>query len=123
MHLPDGSPDPRVQVAIAESRTIRFLQQLTGSGHHPGDTLVVDLDLSAGHLPAGARLRVGGAMVEVSDVENDGCAKFAKHYGDDVLAWIRAAENRDRRLRGLFARVIEGGTVRDGDPIAVIPDR
>lgn len=117
MHLPDGSPDPRVQVAIAHAPTIALLQQLTENPGHPGDTLLVDLDLSVANLPAGTRLRVGTAVVEVSDVENDGCAKFAARHGADVLAWIRAPENRARRLRGLFARVIAAGFVAPGDTI------
>lgn len=119
-HLPDGSPDPRVQVAVAHGPTIALIQQLTGSTQHPGDTLLVDLDLSMDNLPAGARVRVGTAVLEVSDVENDACAKFAARHGADLLAWIRAPENRARRLRGLFARVVTPGLVRAGDSIEVI---
>ena len=85
-----------------------------------GDTLIVDLDLSTQHLPAGVRVQVGEAVVEISDVENDACAKFAQHYGADVFQWIRAGGNREKRLRGLFARVISGGWVRDGDAVRVV---
>ena len=119
-HLPDGSPDPRVQVAIAHAPTIALIQQLTGDAGHPGDTLLVDLDLGVAHLPLGTRLRVGTAEIEVSDVENDGCAKFAVRHGADVLAWIRDPLNRPRRLRGLFARIVHGGQVRAGDAIEVV---
>lgn len=117
MHLPDGRPDPRVQVAIADQRLISFVQELTSCTRHPGDTFLVDLDLSEEALPAGARLAVGSAEVVVSDVENDACAKFALHHGADVLAWIRAPHNRALRLRGLFARVHRAGAVRRGDPV------
>lgn len=120
MHLADGSPDPRVQVAVASSRMMDFLTSLTGCDHHPGDTLIVDLDLSADNLPVGTCLAVGSAVIEVSDVENDGCAKFAAHYGDDVFDWIRAEANRAKRLRGLFARVVTGGVVSNGDEIRVV---
>lgn len=116
-YLPDGRPDPRVQVAIANATTIAWLQELTGNPHHPGDTLLVDFDLAATHLPSGSLLCVGSAVVEVSDVENDACAKFAKQFGSDVFAWIRAEENRAKRWRGLFARVVQGGVVRVGDSI------
>jgi hypothetical protein len=115
MHLPDGSPDPRVQVAVMNSQTLEFLQNLTGCTHHPGDTLLVDLDLSAEALPSGNRVRIGAAVLEISDVENDACAKFAKHYGDDVFQWIRAPANRTKRHRGLFACVVLGGHIRAGD--------
>jgi hypothetical protein len=120
MHLADGSPDPRVQVAMASSRMMNFLTSLTGCDHHPGDTLIVDLDLSVENLPVGTCLAVGSAVIEVSDVENDGCAKFAAHYGDDVFDWIRAEANRAKRLRGLFARVVEVGTVKSGDTVRVV---
>lgn len=120
MHLADGRPDPRVQVAVAHAATIEALQELSGDRTHPGDTLLVDLDLSAGNLPIGTRLAVGTAVLEVSDVENDACAKFAARHGHDILAWIRARENRLRRLRGVFARVVRAGVVRRGDEIRVL---
>ncbi len=118
MYLPDGRPDPRVQVAMCNTRIIGLIQRLTGVAHHPGDTLMAALDLSEATLPVGSRLRVGGAVIEVSDVENDACAKFARRFGADILEWIRLSQNRTRRLRGLFARVVEGGPVRVGDRIA-----
>ncbi len=120
MHLPDGSPDPRVQVAVADARALAFIRSVSGCPHHPGDTLIVDLGLGVVDLPTGARLAVGGAVLEVSDVENDACAKFAARHGADVLAWIRAPHNRPLRLRGLFARVREGGRVQPGDAVVVL---
>jgi len=116
-YLPDGRPDPAVQVAVCNSLVLALIQTVTGVRHHPGDTVFTDLDLSVENLPAGTRLQVGPALLEVSEIENDACAKFAKHYGASVLQWIRLPENRPRRLRGLFARVISGGWVRVGDPI------
>lgn len=120
MHLEDGSPDPRVQVAVASGRMMNFLRSLTGCDHHPGDTFIVDLDLSVGNLPVGTRLAAGSAVIEVSDVENDACAKFATHFGSDVFSWIRADTNREKRLRGLFARVVTGGVVRNGDEVRIV---
>jgi len=120
MHLPDGRPDPRVQVAVAHAATIALIQELTGNATHPGDTLLVDLDLSEANLPAGTRLRAGSAVIEVSDVPNDACGKFAARHGADVLAWIRAPGHSAHRLRGLFAQIVEGGIVRPGDAFAVI---
>jgi hypothetical protein len=120
LYLPDGKPDPRVQVAICNSQVLALIQAATGIHHHPGDTVFTDLDLSHKNLPAGSLLRVGLAVVEISDVENDACAKFAAHYGAPVLSWIRLPQNRAFRLRGLFARVISGGLVRVGDPVLKI---
>ena len=117
LYLPDGRPDPRVQVALCNSIVLAMIQTATGVHHHPGDTIFTDLELSAENLPVGSRLQVGQAVLEISDVENDACAKFAAHYGASVFEWIRLPQNRSRRLRGLFARVVSGGTVNLGDPI------
>lgn len=117
LYLPDNQPDPRVQVAVCNARILALIQQVTGVDHHPGDTLFTDLDLSVANLPAGARLRIGEAVLEISDVENDACAKFATHYGPVVFEWIRLARNRPLRLRGLFAKIINHGVVRCGDVV------
>lgn len=117
LYLPDGKPDPRVQLAVCNSCVLAMIQEATGVHHHPGDTVFTDLDLSEQNLATGSRLRIGSAVVEISDVENDACAKFAVHYGAAVLHWIRLPENRPLRLRGLFARVITGGLVRVDDPV------
>jgi MOSC domain-containing protein YiiM len=86
--------------------------------HHPGDTVFTDLDLSARNLPVGSRLQIGAAVLEISDVENDACAKFAAHYGTEVLQWIRLPQNRPLRLRGLFAKIVRGGQIHVGDLVA-----
>jgi hypothetical protein len=118
LYLPDGKPDPRVQVAICNSKILALIQKATGVLHHPGDTIFTDLDLSIQNLPDGARLRVGQAIIEVSDVENDACGKFAAHYGVPVLQWIRLPHNRPFRLRGLYAKIVSGGTVCVDDLIS-----
>ncbi|MFT3781378.1 MAG: hypothetical protein QM790_05120 [Nibricoccus sp.] len=117
MYLPDGKPDPRVQIAICNAQVIAMLQELTETNHHPGDTLFTNLDLSHANLPRGSKLQVGNAIIEISDVENDACMKFAKHHGSVVLDWIRLPQNRPLRLRGAFAKVSVGGKVRIGDVI------
>jgi hypothetical protein len=115
--LPDGRPDPQVQVAVCNSVVLAMIQEATGVHHHPGDTVFTDLELSAENLPVGALIQIGRATLEISAVENDACAKFAAHYGACVLEWIRLPQNRPLRLRGLFARVVVGGVASLGDPI------
>ena len=117
LYLADGRPDPRVQVALCNSLVLAMIQEATGVRHHPGDTVFTDLDLLVENLPVGSRLQVGHAVLEVSDVENDACAKFASHYGAAVFEWIRLPENRPLRLRGLFASIVKGGTARVGDSV------
>ena len=46
-----------------------------------GDQLYVDLDLSEANLPAGARLELGSAVIEITDQPHRGCAKFASRFG------------------------------------------
>jgi MOSC domain-containing protein YiiM len=82
-----------------------------------GDQLYVDLDLRQENLPAGTRLQVGSATLEVSEMPHTGCAKFTARFGSDATRFVNARENRELRLRGLNARVVTPGTVRPGDAI------
>ena len=112
-------PDTEAQVTLIERR----VAELIAGGdrarlHVHGDNFVVDLDLSADALPVGTRLRLGAAVVEITAKPHLGCHKFRARYGDDVLAWVNAKAHRARRLRGVHARVVEGGEVAVGDRIA-----
>jgi hypothetical protein len=85
-----------------------------------GDNLIVDLDLSARNLPVGTRLRVGGALCEVTKKPHTGCKKFGARAGQDALELTKAPELADQRLRGLYVRVVEPGEVGPGDAIEVL---
>ena len=50
-----------------------------------GDNLLVDLDLSASNLPTGSRLRIGSAILEVTEKPHTGCIKFRQRFGQDAL--------------------------------------
>ena len=82
-----------------------------------GDNLIVDLDLGTENLPVGQRLSVGNVLLEVTEVPHPGCKKFLARYGKDAMGYINAAERKDLRLRGVFAKVAEAGTVSVGDTI------
>ena len=80
-----------------------------------------DLDISQTNLPAGTRIALGdpengGAVIEVSDKPHTGCAKFQRHFGAEATGFLNSDVGRELRLRGLNARVVQGGTVRPGDP-------
>ena len=62
-------------------------------------------------LPVGTRLRVGPALLEVTQIGKEchqGCA-IRKITGDCVMP-----------REGIFARVLEGGTVKAGDAVEVL---
>jgi MOSC domain-containing protein YiiM len=82
-----------------------------------GDNLIVDLDLSQANLPAGQKLAIGEAVIQISDQPHTGCGKFAQRFGPDAVRFINAAERRPLRLRGVYARVLEAGTIHTGDAI------
>src|SRR4051812_35891825 len=62
---PDGSAHPGMQLTLMNARAVAAV---AGDREHwplAGDQLYVDLDLSVGNLPPGARLALGSAVVEV----------------------------------------------------------
>ena len=85
--------------------------------HEAGDNILVDFDISVENLPPGSRLRVGEALLEISAAPHTGCSKFAARFGQDALRWTNWRHWRERRLRGVNARVVQGGTVRVGDVV------
>ncbi len=85
-----------------------------------GDNLYVDLDLSTGNLPAGTRLRIGAAVVEVTPHPHNGCSQFNARFGNDALRFVQRPETRSQNYRGVYWRVVEPGAVALGDAIEVI---
>jgi hypothetical protein len=114
---PDGGPDPRAQVTLMGAGVAAAVAGDPTRWALAGDQLYVDLDLSETNLPAGTRLRVGSAVLEVSSKPHTGCAAFASRFGTDALRFVGTPEGRALRLRGMNARVIERGVVRPGDVV------
>jgi MOSC domain-containing protein YiiM len=81
----------------------------------------VDLDLSEANLPAGTRLVIGSAIVEVTDQPHTGCAKFVERFGLDAMKFVNSEIGRELHLRGINARVVQPGTIRVGDTVRRIP--
>ncbi len=78
------------------------------AGTFAENILIEGLELKT--LPIGTRLRVGGALLEVTQIGKE-CHKdcaIRQQIGDCVMP-----------REGIFARVLMGGAVRPGDPVTV----
>jgi hypothetical protein len=115
LRLPDGAPDPDIQVSILPARVLELVWQPGDAAPHPGDTMVADMDMSVANLPPGTLLQAGTATLRVSGVFNDGCVKWKTRYGAAAKDWITAPGHPDLRLRGILCAVVQDGTVRVGD--------
>ena len=113
--LDDGSPDPRIQVAILSPRLRDLVWRDRENTVHPGDTLTADLDFSEANLPAGQLLQAGTAVLRVTDLWNESCAKFKMRYGRVAYDFIRRPEYQSLRLRGLLCAVEQDGLISVGD--------
>jgi len=105
------------QLTVISTRVLAAIEPDRERWPLAGDQLYVDFDLSVGNLPAGTRLAIGSAVIEVSETPHTGCAKFSARFGADALRWINSATGRAHRMRGLNARIVTAGTVRVGDTV------
>ncbi len=116
----DGSPDPRNQVSILPHRVLELVWRDRENVAFPGDTIVADMNMTLDNLPIGTKLQIGSAAVEVSDIWNEGCAKWKVRMGRDAYDWTSAPEHEPLRLRGIYCRIIADGEVRMDDRIIKI---
>ncbi len=117
LKLPDGRPDPRIQVSILPSRVLDLVWRDRDTTLHPGDAIVADLNTSLDALPTGACLKIGTAVVQVSDIWNDGCAKWRVRYGRAAQDWVSHPDHERMRLRGILCSIEQDGEVALGDRI------
>jgi MOSC domain-containing protein YiiM len=113
----DGRPES--QLAVMRLDVARLLangQDLSLFG----DNLLIELDLSGANLPPGSRLRLGGALLEVTPEPHDGCRLFRQRFGGDALRLTADEDLRDQHLRGIYLRVVEACEVAVGDAIEVV---
>jgi MOSC domain-containing protein YiiM len=113
----DGSANPEMQITVMNARAIALVAGSLERWPLAGDQLFVDLDLSNTNLPAGSQLRVGEAIIAITAPPHTGCAKFRERFGPAALAFVNSPVGRELNLRGVHARIIAGGVVREGDPI------
>ncbi len=110
----DGKRRPGYQVTLMMTRVARWICADTLPLHTPGDNFLVDFDLGVESAPAGTRLRIGTALLEVTEHPHTGCKKFKERFGAARLRWINWKPGSDRQLRGINCRVVEAGEVRVG---------
>ncbi|MHB8859575.1 MAG: MOSC domain-containing protein [Thermoleophilia bacterium] len=100
------------QVSLLASESVDTMRGKgldVGPGDFAENVTTTGVDLPS--LPVGSKLRLGPALLEVTQIGkkcHSRCGIF-RQAGDCVMP-------RD----GVFARVIEGGLIRDGDSIEVI---
>jgi MOSC domain-containing protein YiiM len=99
------------------ARTIALIAQDETRWPLTGDNLFVDLDLSADNLPPGTRLSAGSALLEITAVPYKGCRKFVERFGVDATRFVNSREGLRLHLRGIYARIVEPGTVTLGDTV------
>ena len=112
-------PHPEAQVTLMNARVADLIADGVDRALF-GDNFLVDLDLSEDALPPGTRLRLGGALVEITPLPHTGCEAFSERFGNEALRWVNHKKRRGQRLRGLHTRVIEAGSVAIGDAIEVV---
>jgi len=121
-HTDDGSAIPNMQLNVINARLAALVAGPDGDADRralAGDQLHLDLDLSTANLPAGTRLAIGDAVIEVTPDPHTGCAKFTQRFGLDAMRFVNSPSGKELRLRGLCARVVQPGTIRVGDTVAV----
>lgn len=116
-----ASDDRDTQLTLMNVRVAAALAGGPDRWQLAGDQLYVDLDLSELNLPPGTRLAIGRAVLEVTAAPHRGCRKFSDRFGAEALRFVNTQDGRRMRLRGMYARVLSGGTVRVGDAVRKLP--
>jgi hypothetical protein len=111
---PDGGPHPEMQINIMNSRAVALVAQEKDHWPLAGDQLYIDLDLSKRNLPAGSRISIGSAILEVTSPPHTGCKKFVARFGLEAMKFVNSEIGKELCLRGINARVVQGGVIRVG---------
>ena len=118
--LEDGRPHPGIQICILPKRVLDLVWRDRENTEHPGDTFIVDMNLSEANLPTGQLLQAGSAVLRVSGVFNEACIKWKARYGAEAKDWVTAPGHPELRLRGILCSVERDGCIRNGDLLSKI---
>jgi hypothetical protein len=114
---PDGSPNPLMQINVMNSRAVALVAQSKERWPLAGDQIFLDLDLSEANLPAGTKLVLGSAIIEVTAPPHLGCQKFVARFGLDAMKFVNSPTGKELHLRGVNAKVVQAGVFRVGDVV------
>lgn len=105
------------QITLMNSRVAQLLAGDRSRWAEAGDQLFVDLDISQDNLPPGARIQLGGVIMQISSLPHTGCTKFARRFGGHARKWTATDEGARQRRRGVYAHVVQDGEINVGDRI------
>ena len=115
-----GYDEPGNEVALVNVHVLRALAEGDEAAMAlSGDNFQVDLDLSEENLPVGTELALGTAILRVSPLPHRPCRKFVQRFGPTAAKRVARGNRLGQRARGVLCEVIQGGTIRVGDEIAV----
>ena len=113
----DNSAHPEMQINIMNSRVIDLVANGKDRWHLAGDQLFIDMDLSDENLPAGTKLSIGEAVLEVTPIPHSGCKKFTARFGLEAMKFVNSPLRKELHLRGINAKVVQAGSIRTGDTV------
>jgi hypothetical protein len=120
----DVSPKPDTQITLMNTRLIALIAGDESRWPLAGDQLYVDLDLRRENMPAGTQLQVGESILEIVKTPHTGCAKFVSRFGLDAMKFVNSPTGRALNLRGIYAKVVKAGRIRQGDVVTrLLPAR
>ena len=108
------------QIAIMNSRLIDLIAQDENRWQLAGDQLFIDLDLTDENLPHGSKLQIGAAILEITPQPHNGCKKFVERFGLDAMKFVNSPIGKQFHLRGIYAKVVQSGTIRQNDLVKKI---
>lgn len=108
---------PDNQLNLMNARAIAAIAGERGRWSLAGDQFYVDFDLSYANVPPGTQLAIGEALIEVTAEPHLGCAKFRDRYGSAAVAFVNSPVGKELNARGINAKVVKAGKVRQGASI------
>jgi len=99
------------------SRVIALMTENCDQWQLAGDQLYIEMDISKNNLPSGSQLKVGSALLKVSEKPHTGCKIFSERFGLDALKFISSKQARELSLRGINTSIIKSGMVQTGDKV------